>query len=101
MGQLVLVRADGADFYVEVADVRPVAFDSDTAMSLDGVRETITALGKELAKAWAAVRPSEASVELGLNLVVENGKLIGLLVEGSAESSLVVRLTWKSDGASS
>lgn len=96
MGQPVLVRAEGAEFYVQVADtVGPQAVGLDQVMSFEGVRETVTEICKELAKAWDVVKPAEASVELALKVVARAGKLTGLLVEGGGEAALTIRLTWK------
>ena len=96
MGQSVLVRAEGAEFYVQVADsAGPQAVGLDQVLSFEGVRDTVTAICQELAKAWEVVKPAEASVELALKLVVKSGKLTGLLVEGGGEAALKVTLTWK------
>jgi Trypsin-co-occurring domain 1 len=98
MGQPVLVHADGAEFYVQLAEAAgPQVVGLDEVLSFEGVRETITAIGKELAKAWEAVKPAEASVELSLKLVARAGKLTGLLVEGGGEAALKVTLTWKNE----
>jgi Trypsin-co-occurring domain 1 len=98
MGQPVLVRADGVEFYAEIADSGgPQTVGLDEVLSFEGVRDTVSAICKELAKAWAAARPTEASVELALKLVAKSGKLTGMLVEGGGEASLRVRLTWKND----
>jgi hypothetical protein len=96
MGRPVLVRADGVEFFAEIAEgdgPQPVGLED--ILSFDGVRETVVAISKELSKAWTAVKPAEASVELGLRLAVKNGKLTGLLVEGGGEATLKVTLTWK------
>jgi len=96
MGRPVLVQADGAEFFVEIAEADgPQVVNLDAVLSFDGVRKTITAIGKELSKAWDEVKPAEATVELGLKLAVKSGKLTGLLVEGGGEASLTVTLTWK------
>ncbi len=63
-------------------------------MSFDGVRDTVEALAAELAGVWQRVRPSEATVEFGLNVTAKSGKLTGLLVEGGGEATLKVTLTW-------
>jgi hypothetical protein len=98
MGQPVLVRAEGVEFYVQLADTAgPQAVGLDQVLSFEGVRETVTAICKELAKAWDVVKPAEASVELALKLVAKAGKLTGLLVEGGGEAALKVTLTWKNE----
>jgi hypothetical protein len=51
MGQPALVRAEGAEFYVQLADAAgPQAVGLDQVLSFEGVRETVTAIGQELAK---------------------------------------------------
>jgi Trypsin-co-occurring domain 1 len=96
MGRVVLVRADGVEFLAEVAgEDGPQTVGLGDVLSFDGVRETVTAIGKELSKAWDTVKPAEASVELGLKLAVKSGKLTGLLVEGGGEATLKIMLTWK------
>jgi Trypsin-co-occurring domain 1 len=98
MGRPVLVCADGVEFYVEVADAGgPQTVGLDQVLSFEGVRKTITAIGKEIAEAWEAVRPDEACVELGLKLAAGNGKLTGMLVEGGGEASLKIMLRWKNE----
>jgi hypothetical protein len=91
-----LVRAGGAEFYVEVADAGgPTTIREGEVLSFDGVRATVEAVAAELAQAWEKVKPSEASVEFGLKLTAKSGRLTGLLVEGGGEASLKVTLTWK------
>lgn len=96
MGQRVPVRAGNVEFFVEIADaadVRPVGLDE--VLSFDGVRDTIEAIGTHLTEAWERVKPSEATVEFNLALTARSGKLTGLVVEGGADVSLKVTLTWK------
>ena len=98
MPDRVLVSADGVEFYAELAESGgPQTVGLDEVLSFDGVRQVVTAICKDLAKAWDAVKPAEATVEFGLNLTAKSGKLTGLLVEGGGEASLKVTLTWKQD----
>lgn len=97
MGHRQLVTAEDAEFYVEVADrsgAQTVGLDD--ALSFEGVRKTVEAIATSMASAWAAAKPDEASVSLGLELVVKSGKLTGILVDGSGTTSLNLTLTWKS-----
>jgi hypothetical protein len=91
-----LVRAaGGAEFYVEMTDAGgPAAIRGDGIFSFDGVRSTVEAIATELAQVWDKVKPSEATVEFGLNLTAKSGKLTGLVVEGGGEASLKITLTW-------
>jgi len=91
-----LVKAGGAEFYVEVSDAGgPTPIRSEGPLSFDGVRATVEGIATELAQAWQKVRPSEASVAFGLKLTAKSGKLTGLVVEGGGEASITVTLTWK------
>jgi hypothetical protein len=98
MGQQVLVRAGGTEFFVEVATAAgPQPVGLDEAFSFDGVRDTIKAVCGQLAEAWEHAKPAEATVEFGLRITAKQGKLTGLLVEGGGEASLKIMLTWRGD----
>jgi hypothetical protein len=98
MGQQVLVRAGGTEFYAEVAPAAgPQPVGLEEVLSFDGVRDTIKAVCGQLAEAWEHVKPAEATMEFGLRLVAKQGKLTGLLVEGGREASLKVTLTWRGE----
>jgi hypothetical protein len=43
-----------------------------------------------------AVRPDSASIEFGVDVKIESGKLSGLIVSGTANATLKVTLTWES-----
>jgi hypothetical protein len=91
-----LVRADGIDFYVELADGDgPSTVGYDHAFSFDGVRDAISAIGSKVAEACRHVGPDEATVEFGISLTARAGKLTGLLVDGDGSASLKVTLSWK------
>jgi hypothetical protein len=90
-----LVRAGGAEFYVEVSDAGgPATIRDDGPLSFDGVRATVEGIATELTQVWQKVKPAEASVVFGLKLTAKSGKLTGLVVEGGGEASLTVTLTW-------
>lgn len=90
------VRVGEVDFFVEVADGGgPRTIGPADALSFDGVRDTVEAIGAELAQVWDRVKPAEARVEFGLSLTARSGKLSGLIVEGGGSASLTVALTWK------
>jgi len=91
-----LVRAGGAEFYVELSDPGgPTTISDKHPLSFDGVRATVEGIATELAQVWQKVKPSEASVAFGLKFTAKSGKLTGLVVEGGGEASLMVTLTWK------
>ncbi|MBP8920983.1 MAG: hypothetical protein KBG85_14845 [Micropruina sp.] len=97
MSETRLVEAGGVEFYVEISaadGAGPVGLED--RLNFDGVRDTIQAIAGQVAEVWQKVKPSEATVEFGLQVTAKSGKLTGLLVEGGAEASLKVSLTWKS-----
>lgn len=95
MAERRLVKAGGAEFYVEVNDTGgPRTIRDEDPLSFDGVRATVEGIATELAQVWRKVQPTEASVAFGLKLTAKSGKLTGLLVEGGGEASLTVTLTW-------
>lgn len=97
MAESVLTEIDGVQFYVEVAE-RDAAgtVGLGETLKFDGVRDAIEAIAGQVAGVWDRVKPSEATVEFGLNVTTKSGPLTALLVEGGGEASLKVTLTWKS-----
>ncbi|MGI5455864.1 CU044_2847 family protein [Streptomyces sp. CA-249302] len=67
--------------------------------SLDDVRSSITGMASVVRDAVVAARPSSASVEFGVDVKIESGKLSGLIVSGAANATLKVTLNWESDSA--
>ena len=95
MSRSVLVRSAGTEFFAEVEDGGgPQTVGLEEAVSFDGVRDTVEAIGSHLVEAWKKVKPSEASVEFGLSLTVKSGKLTGLLVDGAGSATLKVTMKW-------
>jgi hypothetical protein len=64
-------------------------------LDFDGVSKALSGLAEMTRDAMAHVAPDSATVEFGLDIKLEAGKLTGLLVSGSGEASLKVTLTWK------
>ncbi len=58
------------------------------ARTLEGVAEAIHG-------AVVKAAPSRVRVELGLELAVKSGALVGLLVDGESTGSLMVTLEWE------
>lgn len=92
----VAVRSEDREFFVEVVETaRVTTVGVEESLSFDGVRETIEAIGSQIAAAWDKVLPNEAVVEFGLKLTAKSGRLTGLVVEGGGEASLRICMTWK------
>lgn len=98
MGRPELVRIGDVEFFVEIAQpAGPEPARAHDVLSFDAMRDTIEAIASQLAQVWNRVRPSEASVEFGLEATVRSGKLTGLLVEGGGAAALKVTLSWKAE----
>ena len=63
-------------------------------MSWGDVNKTIEGIAVTLKATMDKVAPQKASVEFGIALELESGKLNALLVQGTASSSLKITLTW-------
>lgn len=57
----------------------------------------ITKIAREIVKSLQEVKPSRATVELGLDFAIQAGHLTALIASGSGGGSLKVTLEWKSD----
>ena len=64
-------------------------------LDLDGISSALSGPAQMARDAMAHVAPDSATVEFGLDVKLESGKLTGLLVSGSGEASLKVTLTWR------
>lgn len=63
--------------------------------ALSDLGTSIGAIADAVTSAVARVAPDEAEVEFGIDVGVESGQLTSLLVKGTAEATLKVRLLWK------
>jgi hypothetical protein len=69
------------------------------AFSFDDVTSSVTALAGAMTRALQAIAPDEGEIEFGIDIGVESGQLTSLLVKGSGNATLKVRLLWKNDSA--
>jgi hypothetical protein len=60
-----------------------------------GVAKTLEGVAESIHGALAKAAPSKVSVELGLELAVKSGVLVGLVVDGESTASLTVTLEWE------
>lgn len=77
---------------------RAAAAGSAVTLTLDGVRDTVRAVGRWAAETvtegGAAGSPDSFEVEFGLKLAVKSGQLLGVIAEAGAEAGLTVKLSW-------
>jgi len=72
--------------------------EEDVALGLlpfDEVSKTIEGLADAINGAIRKAKPKKASVEFGLELAVESGKLTTLLVKGGGKANLKIALEWQ------
>lgn len=86
---------DGSTFYIEVES--EVGFED---VSMDKVNFTeacknIKQIGSEIYEVLKELAPQKGSVEFGVELGVESGKLISILVNGSGKATLNIKLEWE------
>lgn len=67
---------------------------SGKILSFEEVSETITAVSTGLAKSWAVVKPTKATVEFGVELQYQPGQLLAAIVQGSSKVNLKITLEW-------
>ncbi len=66
----------------------------------EGVAKTLEGVADAIHGAVAKAAPSKVSVELGLEMAVKSGVLVGLVVDGETTASLTVTLEWERAGDS-
>ena len=102
MRQAVPVKIGSAEFLVEAAEsdefdggIEPIGAGLPGEFeTFDRIRETIEVVSGELVAALEKAKPTEATVEFGINADIKTGKLTGMLVSGGASASLKVTLKW-------
>ncbi len=86
---------NGATMHVEAV---VLGEEEDVALGLlsfDEVSNTLEGLADAIGGAIQKAKPKKASVELGLELAVESGKLTTLLVKGGGKANLKIALEWE------
>jgi hypothetical protein len=89
--------ADGRLVHVEAI---AMGGEQDVAIGLhsfEEITEVVEGISTAVVGAMQRIRPRKASVEFGLQVAVESGKLTALLVKGSTQATLKVTLEWGAD----
>ncbi len=84
-GTTILVQATSAGGREAVSG--GIASFTDVTEALEGIAQSITAI-------WDKVKPQKASVEFGIQIGIESGKLTAMFVKGSASADLKVMMEW-------
>jgi len=67
---------------------------SSNLLSFDGVTDAIEDISNSVVETFNKIKPDKASVEFGLEIALESGKLTSVLVKGSGKANLKVTLEW-------
>jgi hypothetical protein len=76
-----------------------IAF-KDKLPSFDQIAQAIEGITQSLTTVWDKVKPSKANVELNVEIALESGQLIAMLVNGSATASMKITLEWDKTSSS-
>jgi hypothetical protein len=86
-GTIINLRAENLGGEEYIAEKLPQSFEE--------IGATIEEIGKVIFSTLQQIKPHRGSVEFGVKIAVKSGKLTTLLVEGSGEATLNVRLEWE------
>ncbi|TIW29367.1 MAG: hypothetical protein E5V63_01215 [Mesorhizobium sp.] len=87
---------DGKEVFVEISAIKPEQDVSDSIFEFSAVGDQLISIAAALQTTIAAVKPKSASVEFGIEIGLESGKLAALLVKGTGSANLKVTLNWES-----
>lgn len=68
---------------------------SKKILSFEDVTDAIEGIGMAIAKSLEQIRPSKASVKVGLEVAMESGQLTALVVKGSGKANLEITFEWQ------
>ena len=86
--------ANGIKTHVEaivLGGEEDVAF---TTLSFKEVTDVVESIASTMTTALQKVKPKKASIEFGLEMAIESGKLTTLLVKGTGSATLKISLEW-------
>ncbi len=85
---------DETIIYVQVEKLGGEEYTALELPDFENISATIQGIAQSLVTTMRKVKPRKGSVEFGLQVAVEAGKLTTLLVKGSGEASLKITLEW-------
>jgi len=89
------VALDGGNIvYVEATLLGGDEEVSISLFSFEDLRGPLVAIGKNISAVMEELKPKSASVEFGIEVGVEGGKLTALLVQGAGKANLKITLSW-------
>lgn len=91
---------NGATAHVQVRELDGVGATKTglrDALDFEGVARSLEGITDAIRTAVAKAAPNKVSVELGIELALKSGTLVGLIVDGESKGSLKVNLEWGRD----
>lgn len=85
---------DGTIIYVQARSFGGEQQVSAHVPDFEEVTRAISGIAKPLVHMLEEIKPRKATLEFGVEIVVESGRLTSMLVKGSAEASLTITLEW-------
>ncbi len=85
---------NGAYIHIETTLLDGEEDVSFTLPAFKEVTEVIEGIAESVVTSLEKVKPQKASVEFGLEVALESGKLSALLVKGSGTANLKITLEW-------
>jgi hypothetical protein len=87
--------ANGTEILVEATPRGRAQVSDIKALPFSGLVETIEGIAADIGSAIVRATPTKASVEIGVEVAVESGKLTALLVKGSTKGNLTIKFEWE------
>jgi Trypsin-co-occurring domain 1 len=92
--KLPVLLEGGTIAYVETTLLAGEEEVSNSLRSFDELQGSLVAIGKSLSSVMNELKPKSASVEFGIEIGLEAGKLTALLVQGVGKANLKITLSW-------
>jgi len=86
--------SSGKIIQVQVTDLHVEKGFLPETLSFEGITTAIEEISTAITESLSKAKPSKASVEFGLEVAVEAGRLTALLVKGSGTATLKITLEW-------
>jgi Trypsin-co-occurring domain 1 len=94
---------DGTVMYIQATAVGRSATSSEQDVanklpSFSQAMKSLEGMATSLTSIWEKAKPTNASVEFGLEFAWDSGELLAWLVDSSATASMKIRLEWNKSG---
>jgi hypothetical protein len=99
----IVVPVELSDGWAILAEVRPGDREEEVAwhgLKLGELTSSVKGVVRDLMLPLSETKCDRITLEFGLDLALEEGKLTSLLVSGSASASVKVAIEWKRSGQS-